>query len=139
VDVRKSLSRGLGKAGKALIEPILGEMAENAVVPDAIEAVALRQAATLVDRQAEFAEIVERDGLLLETPTGQVKTHPAAAPGIVTTIWGCGSGRPPRAPAPRGRFLGSPAESRERGVHTFARWGCGATPRHAFLPRREVG
>ena len=75
--VKRGLMRGLDKAGKALIAPILDEMAENNVIPDSIEASALLQAARLADRQTVLALYVERDGEIIETPTGQLKAHPA--------------------------------------------------------------
>ena len=77
MDVKKGLMRGLGKAGKGLIGPILDEMAEKSVMPDSIEAAALLQAAALADRQTVLALYVERDGEIIETPTGQLKAHPA--------------------------------------------------------------
>ena len=74
----KSLSKGLKAPGKALIDGIVAEMHANGVVPDAIEAVALRQAAVLADRQAELLPLIESDGVILVSPTGAMKTHPAA-------------------------------------------------------------
>jgi len=77
MDVKRGLLRGLGKAGKALIAPIVDEMAENSVIPNSIEAAALLQAAALADRQTVLAVYVDRDGEIIETPTGQLKAHPA--------------------------------------------------------------
>lgn len=70
---RKALS-----AGAALVAAIEADMAEAGVEPDAIERTLLDAAARLADRIAELEAIVAVDGLIVTTPTGQIKTHPAA-------------------------------------------------------------
>lgn len=64
--------------GRLMVESILAEMAEVGVVPDAKEEVLLDLARKLADRLADLEQVVARDGLMLTSPSGLLRVHPAA-------------------------------------------------------------
>jgi len=64
--------------GQLMVAAILAEMAEVGVEPDSKETVLLDAARKLVDRLDALERIVAKDGLMLTSPAGVVKVHPAA-------------------------------------------------------------
>ncbi len=65
-------------AGARLVESIEGEMAAIGIEPDARERVLLLRAAALADRIELLEAIVDREGLMVTSPNGHGKIHPAA-------------------------------------------------------------
>jgi hypothetical protein len=64
--------------GQVMVAAILAEMAEVGVEPDSKETVLLDTARKLLDRLTLLEAIVVKDGLMLTSPSGVVKVHPAA-------------------------------------------------------------
>ena len=64
--------------GAAMVAAILAEMAEVGCEPDSKEQVLLDTARKLADRLDALERIVAKDGLMLTSPAGVVKVHPAA-------------------------------------------------------------
>lgn len=64
--------------GQVMVAAILAEMAEVGCEPDAKENTLLDTARKLLDRLDALEAIVARDGLMLTSPSGVVKVHPAA-------------------------------------------------------------
>ena len=64
--------------GQVMVAAILAEMAEVGVEPDSKEQVLLDTARKLVDRLGALEAIVAAEGLMLTSPSGVVKVHPAA-------------------------------------------------------------
>lgn len=70
--------RKTSTAGEQLVAAIVAEMAEDGLEPDARELALLATAARLADRIETLEAIVESEGLMVTSPNGVVKTHPAA-------------------------------------------------------------
>ena len=83
---KKSLTAGLGKAGKALAESILADLAAAGLEPDAREASAIQSAGLLRDREVELETVIAKDGLTLISSTGVVRMHPAVAERRQTSV-----------------------------------------------------
>ena len=64
--------------GAAMVAAILAEMAEVGCEPDSKETVLLDTARKLVDRLDALERVIVREGLMLCSPAGVVKVHPAA-------------------------------------------------------------
>jgi len=82
----KAITAGLGKAGKALAESILADLAAAGLEPDAREASAMQSAGVLRDREVELETVIARDGLTLISSTGVVRMHPAVAERRQTSV-----------------------------------------------------
>jgi hypothetical protein len=63
--------------GSKLVAAIRAEMAEFGVVPTSTEEELLRLASSLADQVEQLETIVQRDGQIVTTPTGNTKTNPA--------------------------------------------------------------
>jgi hypothetical protein len=79
---QKTVSRGLGPAGKRLVAGVFAEVRAahftRTLDLDASRADSLHAAAMLRDRVADLEATLKRDGLLVESRTGVQKIHPAA-------------------------------------------------------------
>ena len=64
--------------GAVMVAAILAEMAGVGCEPDSKETVLLDTARKLADRLDALERIVAKDGLMLTSPAGVVKVHPAA-------------------------------------------------------------
>ena len=82
----KTITAGLGKAGRALAESILADLAAAGLEPDAREVAALQSAGLLRDREVELEAAITRDGLTLTSATGVVHMHPAVAERRQTSV-----------------------------------------------------
>ena len=76
---KKTITAGLGKAGKALAESILADLAAAGLEPDAREVAALQSAGLLRDREVELEAVIAADGLTITSATGFLLVHPAVA------------------------------------------------------------
>ena len=63
--------------GAAVVAAIVAEMAEVGCVPTANEQAVLEAFRTLVIRMAQLDAVIERDGVLMTSPSGRVSAHPA--------------------------------------------------------------
>jgi hypothetical protein len=64
--------------GQLMVSAILAEMAEVGCEPDSKEQVLLDTARKLVDRLDALERILAKDKLMLTSPSGVVRMHPAA-------------------------------------------------------------
>jgi hypothetical protein len=64
--------------GAVMVAAIVAEMSEVGCVPSAPELVLLEVGCKLVDRMSTLEEVVAGDGLMLTSPTGVLRVHPAA-------------------------------------------------------------
>ena len=67
----KTITAGLGKAGKALVESILADLAA---------------AGLLRDREVELETVIAGDGLTITSATGFLRVHPAVAERRQTSV-----------------------------------------------------
>lgn len=86
MDKKKKITAGLGKAGKALVEAVIGDLAAAGLEPDAREAAALQSAGVLRDREVELEAVIASDGLTLTSSTGYLRVHPAVAERRQTSV-----------------------------------------------------
>jgi len=82
----KTITAGLGKAGKALVESILADLAAAGLEPDAREVAALQSAGLLRDREVELETVIAGDGLTITSATGFLRVHPAVAERRQTSV-----------------------------------------------------
>ena len=82
----KTITAGLGKAGKALVESILADLATAGLEPDAREVAALQSAGLLRDREVELEAVIAADGLTITSATGFLRVHPAVAERRQTSV-----------------------------------------------------
>jgi hypothetical protein len=64
--------------GAAMVAAIVAEMGAVGCEPNATEQVLLEVARKLVDRMNTLEQVVSGDGLMLTSPTGVLRVHPAA-------------------------------------------------------------
>jgi hypothetical protein len=65
--------------GAALVARIRAEMSEMSCVPTSTEEALLTMAEATADRIERLETIIARDGELITSPTGVLKTHPSVA------------------------------------------------------------
>jgi hypothetical protein len=65
--------------GARLVASVRAEMAELGCSPTSTEEELLRVASTLADRLDELEKMIKKDGLMVTTSRGDLRTHPAAA------------------------------------------------------------
>ncbi len=68
-----------GPAGRALIEEVTAQLAEDGLSPDARDRAMLDMAARLVDRMASLEAMIASDGERSCSAAGIVRLHPAIA------------------------------------------------------------
>lgn len=76
---RSQAPQAHGPAGRALVEAITAQLAEDGMVPDARDRTLLDTAARLVDRMAALEAMIVVDGERTIIATGVIRLHPAVA------------------------------------------------------------
>lgn len=76
---RSQAAQSHGPAGRALVEAITAQLAEDDMVPDARDRTLLDTAARLVDRMAALEAMIVCDGARTISSAGVVRLHPAIA------------------------------------------------------------
>ncbi|MEZ5115019.1 MAG: hypothetical protein R2737_02015 [Candidatus Nanopelagicales bacterium] len=71
--------KGLRAPGRALWQAVVADLDAAGLEPDSRESAVLEAACREADLLADLQAAVDRDGPVLTSPTGTVRTHPAVA------------------------------------------------------------